>query len=257
MSKIDRRRRAARSRRRQPTTPALRVRMHPDDRIDMILGGAVKFFAERGFKAQTRELARRVGVSQSLIYHYFNTKNDLIEQVYRHNFLSRWNGEWGTILADRDVPLECRLKTFYGQYLRVMDDNDWIRIAMYSGLQDADLARRGIVSRIEQLMRLIAVEVAHETRPGDGDAEPSEADLELAWHLHSTFVHYLVRKHIFRISAIGDVAALIGGTVDQFLAGARACAAAGAGSIAAADSPAAVRPGRLSSGFTQPHSRSA
>ncbi len=47
----------------------------------MILDAAVEFFAEHGFEAQTKELAQRIGVSQGLIFRYFGTKQNLVEQV--------------------------------------------------------------------------------------------------------------------------------------------------------------------------------
>ena len=39
-----------------------RIRMSPEERERMILKGAMQFFAERGFAADTRELARGLGV---------------------------------------------------------------------------------------------------------------------------------------------------------------------------------------------------
>lgn len=257
MTRTDRRRGIARSRKKSPLVADKRVRMNPDDRIDMILDGAAEFFAEHGFKAQTRELARRVGVSQSLIYHYFKTKNDLIERVYQRNFLSRWRKEWSTVICDRGVPLERRLKNFYAQYLEMIEDSDWIRIAMYSGLQDADLARRYIESQIEGLMRLIALEVAHDTGSLEAGGEPGEAEIELAWHLHSTFIYYLVRKHIFKTRVTRDIDALIDQTVDQFLAGAKVAAADGRDTSTRPGAAAPMKAERFSVTLTQPRSRSA
>lgn len=59
-------------------------RMNPVEREQMIVRKAVKFFAEHGFDASTRELAKHIGVTQSLLYRYFPTKQALIEKVYSH-----------------------------------------------------------------------------------------------------------------------------------------------------------------------------
>lgn len=47
-----------------------------------VLREAVKLFAERGYAgASLRELARRVGMQQPSLYHYFASKEELVEQV--------------------------------------------------------------------------------------------------------------------------------------------------------------------------------
>ena len=57
-------------------------RMSGPERERMIALEAVRFFAEVGFDGDTRELARRVGVTQSLMYKYFPNKAALIDRVY-------------------------------------------------------------------------------------------------------------------------------------------------------------------------------
>ena len=50
-----------------------------------VLREALKLFAERGYGgASLRELARRLGVQQPSLYHYFETKEQLVEQVIVH-----------------------------------------------------------------------------------------------------------------------------------------------------------------------------
>ncbi len=47
-----------------------------------VLSAALELMAERGIKgASLRELARRVGLSQPSLYHYFESKRDLIAQL--------------------------------------------------------------------------------------------------------------------------------------------------------------------------------
>lgn len=49
-----------------------------------VLREALKLLAERGYRgASLRELARRVGMSQPSLYHYFRSKDELVEQVLR------------------------------------------------------------------------------------------------------------------------------------------------------------------------------
>ena len=48
-----------------------RTRLSPAERERLIVAGAVRYFAEVGFGGQTRELSRRLGITQPLLYRYF------------------------------------------------------------------------------------------------------------------------------------------------------------------------------------------
>ena len=61
---------------------------------------------------QTRELSRRLGVSQPLLYRYFPSKQDLINAVFEAVFMSQWRDDWISELQDRSVPLRDRLLPF-------------------------------------------------------------------------------------------------------------------------------------------------
>lgn len=52
------------------------------DRIDSILGAAKDAFAERGFEgASIADIARAAGISDGLVYRYFQNKRDLLNHV--------------------------------------------------------------------------------------------------------------------------------------------------------------------------------
>lgn len=184
----------------------------------MILHAAIDFFAEEGFKGQTRELAKRLGVSQSLIYRYFGSKEELIERVYESTFLSRWNPAWEDLLTERSQPLRQRLQGFLKSYLIAIEDRSWIRIAMHSSLEDSDLTKRYIQSHVTRLLRLIVAELRTETN-SDEIGEPQPLELELAWHLHSTLIYYLIRKHIHNTSVCPSVDDVIKTIVNNFFDG--------------------------------------
>jgi AcrR family transcriptional regulator len=46
------------------------------------------------FSGSTRELAKRVGVTQALLYRHFPTKSSLIEAVYDELYVARWDADW-------------------------------------------------------------------------------------------------------------------------------------------------------------------
>lgn len=60
-------------------------RLHAPDRRSQILTAAMEVFAEHGFHGTpTRELARRAGVSEALVFQHFPTKEALISAILDH-----------------------------------------------------------------------------------------------------------------------------------------------------------------------------
>lgn len=54
------------------------------DRRRQILEAAVKVFAEKGFHAsRVRDIAEEAGIAYGLVYHYFESKEDLLESIFR------------------------------------------------------------------------------------------------------------------------------------------------------------------------------
>lgn len=203
--------RAAPAPRRRP-----RTRLDPGVRARMILDAAVEFFAEHGFEAQTKELAQRIGVSQGLIFRYFGTKQNLVEQVYEKVFLQRWSPAWEAGLRDRRIPLPKRLESFYLSYFDAVDEYHWIRVSLYASLAGHDIIARYIQTRVNVLLGIIARELrVHRGLKEDEAVDPLE--FELAWHLHSTFIYFLVRKHIHRLPVMEDKPALVARIVANFL----------------------------------------
>ncbi len=64
-----------------PQTAPPRKRMASEERRQEFLTKAIEFFAQEGFESSTRELARRLGVTQPLLYRYFPSKSDLISAL--------------------------------------------------------------------------------------------------------------------------------------------------------------------------------
>lgn len=82
-----------------------------------VLSVAMELMAERGYAAASlRELARRLGISQPSLYHYFESKEALVEQIVRmHAALA--------VRADDDVPEAPTLRQGLRYALRRMIQN--------------------------------------------------------------------------------------------------------------------------------------
>ena len=103
-------------------TPA--KRLSGAEREKHIVSEAVRFFAEVGFGGDTRELAQRLGVTQSLLYKYFPNKEALINRVYEEVYLGRWNPFWESMIRDRSIPLQERLTRLYIEYAKAALNRD-------------------------------------------------------------------------------------------------------------------------------------
>jgi AcrR family transcriptional regulator len=196
-----------------------RLRLPPAEREEMLIKTALDFIAEKGFHADTAELARRAGVSHGLVFRYFGTKEKLIERVYERNFVARWLEEWEAQLADRAIPLRERLTRFYRSYFRAIDEYSWVRISLFSGLNGHDLTRRYIETFVDRVLSVIAREIRWEGGRDD-DAPLSDDDMEIAWHLHSTFIYLLIRRYIYETRTLDDTDRHVDLIVDRFLDGA-------------------------------------
>ena len=193
-------------------------RLSPDDRRREFVAKATEFFSEEGFGGGTRDLARRLGVTQPLLYRYFPSKDDLIKEVYRTVYLDPFETGWEKLLTDRSRPLRDRLQEFYRTYTDAIFTRKWLRIYLYAGLKGLDINRWYVGMVKDKILTRIVRECRHEVGlPEQG--KPSAAELELAWVLQSGIFYYGVRKYIFESPVLEDKDQMISDALDVFLAG--------------------------------------
>ena len=200
------------------------LRLDPIVRRQQILDAAISYFAEAGFGVQTRELSRRLGVSQPLLYRYFPSKQDLISAVFEAVFMSQWRNEWMVELQDRRVPLRERLLAFYLQYAGATYRPEWIRIYMYAGLADMDLNRNYLALVRKKLLIVMCAEFRHTFMPQANAANLppiSAREIELLWTLHGGMFYWAIRRNIFNIKPVTPFETRTTDAIDLFLAGAR------------------------------------
>jgi AcrR family transcriptional regulator len=63
------------------------------DKRELILRAAVRVFARKGYHAcRVSDIAAEAGVAHGLLYHYFRSKEDVLEQIFRET--------WSDLLAE-------------------------------------------------------------------------------------------------------------------------------------------------------------
>jgi AcrR family transcriptional regulator len=191
-------------------SPARR-RLPPEERRQQIVEEAVRFFAEVGLDGKTRELAHRLGVTQSLLFNYFATKDDLIEAVYGKVYIDRLSPDWPERLTDRSVPLRDRLLAFYNEYSTLIFEREWMRIFMFSGLAGASLNHRYLRHLGDVVLRPLLAETDVLTQT---DVRPTMEDV---WNLHGGIVYIGIRQHIYRMPAPDSPDDEIARAIDKYL----------------------------------------
>jgi AcrR family transcriptional regulator len=193
-------------------------RLSPDDRRREFVAKATEFFSEEGFGGGTRDLARRLGVTQPLLYRYFPSKDDLIKEVYRTVYLEPFDAGWDKLLADRSRPIRDRLQEFYCAYTKVIFTRKWLRIYLYSGLKGLDINRWYVGMVRDKILTRIIKECRHEAGL-PAQSKPTASELEMAWVFHSGIFYYGVRKYIYEAPVLEDKEQMISDALQAFLAG--------------------------------------
>lgn len=192
------------------------VRMTPKARKDELLARAIEFFSEEGFDGGTRALAKRIGITQPLIYRYFPSKEDLINEVYNAVYMAQWKDGWTTMLGDRALPLHDRLTAFYHDYSRTIFNRTWMRIFFFAGLKGLDINTRYINRVISNLLVPICVE----TRASLGlasDAPVTARELELVWLMHGSIFYQGIREHVYGLPGLIDHDRLVETAIKMYL----------------------------------------
>src|ERR1044072_8018168 len=87
-----------------------------EDKRRLILDSAVRVFARKGYHTcRVGDIAEEAGVAHGLLYHYFRSKEEVLETIFRET--------WGLLVADTQrietsgVPLREQLRRFARIYL--------------------------------------------------------------------------------------------------------------------------------------------
>lgn len=194
--------------------PRAGQRLDAQARREQIVAAAVVYFAEVGFSGTTRDLARRIGITQALLYRYFASKADLVEAVFERVFLGRLSPHWSDEIRNGAQPLERRLRHFYRQYAKAIFNYEWMRIFMWAGLAGEALNLRYLSRVGDSLLASLREEIARDSRY-------RTPDMEEMWALHGSIIYLGIRRFIYQLPTPDDVGPVIDRSVERFLAGLR------------------------------------
>lgn len=208
----------------QPIETARRraPRLAGDARRQQIVNAASEFFAAHGFSGPTRDLAASIGVTQALLYRYFDSKNALIDAVFDNVLHSYWSADALEMFrASAGQPMVDRIAELYGRLLREIDGVA-TRLFYRAGLDRHDAPMHRAASRnwpiwaemLDGWRREEGIETLGQTPMLEG-----ERALLLALH-HAMFTIRL-REHVMNATRTLDDANDIRQVAEIYDAGAR------------------------------------
>jgi AcrR family transcriptional regulator len=129
-----------------------------EDRRRHLLDAAVRVFAQKGFHAsRVGDIAEEAGVAHGLLYHYFDSKDEVLEAVFREN--------WSVLVAriasveETDEPAVDQLRHISAIILRTwLHLPDVVRVLVREFGRSPELVERlgELVQPIHALERVIA-----------------------------------------------------------------------------------------------------
>jgi AcrR family transcriptional regulator len=99
-----------------------------EDRRDQIMDAALRVFARQGFdRATNKDIAREAGITPGLIYHYFESKEDLLKALLREHSPLRL-----VEFVPQDnlnIPVETLLRDVAFKLLHIVEDEHYVQLA--------------------------------------------------------------------------------------------------------------------------------
>ena len=171
-------------------------RLSNAERRKQIIQVAMDLFASRGFKgATTRAIAEAAGVSEAIIFRHFATKEDLYDAIITTT-IERRNERWEQEAPPEEEAgdLEHLLRTFAKIFIqRHRDDQTFVRLMLYSALQDHKFRQRFFESNRSRYLRCIRARI--ETGVASGEFTELDPSLTVQSYLWS-LLQYSINRFV-------------------------------------------------------------
>jgi TetR/AcrR family fatty acid metabolism transcriptional regulator len=158
-----------------------------EERRRLILAAAVRVFARKGYHAcRVGEIAEEAGVSHGLLYHYFSSKEEVLETIFRET----WSELFGAMreVEESAEPAREKLRRVAAILLRAWRrEPDLVRVLVREVARSPQLPGR--VDEIGHAFR--SIERIVEQGQADGELRP-DVDARLAsWILYGAIEEIL------------------------------------------------------------------
>jgi AcrR family transcriptional regulator len=151
-------------------------RHQAEERREQILNAAQRVFCVKGFSgASIRDIAREAGITEGLIYHYFESKDQLQEAVWKER---SWRAQLERILSEAEgKSLEQVLREMVRDFLGTLRENGpMVRMCAAESQRNPELAAEHL-RHIQENQKLTSEFLA--VRKAAGESRP-DADMDTA-----------------------------------------------------------------------------
>lgn len=154
----------------RPSQSALAARRAPADKREAIMTAALELFVERGFYGTAvPEIADRAGVGAGTIYRYFESKEALVNEIYREQKL-----QFGRIATDQfpaTAPTREQFRVLWTRMasFAVEHPSSFVFLELHHHARYLDDQSRAVEQRMNALFShvVIAAQARGELKPGD------------------------------------------------------------------------------------------
>ncbi len=165
-----------------------------EDRREQILEAAIRVFSQKGFAGATnKDVAREAGITPGLIYHYFESKEDLLRAAIEAYSPRRLLRSFPPEMVE--LPPETMLRSLVQQILSIAEDEHFvrlIRIYLPEVIRDPQVAPAGL-STIQEVVKFLEKALAAKMESG----ELLQTDPALAAQLIiGSVMDIILRRHI-------------------------------------------------------------
>lgn len=170
-----------------------RKNLTADERRATILSAALELFSRRGFSGTTvRQLARKAGVTEAVLYQHFPSKealfNAILERRMDENRRSFFPVEIAKTKQDQVL-----LETIIGTYLkRYTEDSSFMRILLFSALEGHALAQEYVRGPMQEFFDFFGSYL--EERMKDGAMKNMDGELASRLIMGMAFAFTLLRE---------------------------------------------------------------
>ncbi len=195
----------------------MRTRMSAGGRREQILDGAMRIFAEKGFRGTTtRQIAQNLDISEALMFKYFPSK----EALYRAIIEKRTNGSQEILFPREAIEANDDRQVFrsIASYLirKNREDPNFMRLILYSALEGHDLSRLFFENSAMKNARILADYIRKRIRE---KAFRKVSPLLVARSFIGMIIHYVELQEIYGLKDDLSPEKAVDTFVDAFLYG--------------------------------------
>jgi TetR/AcrR family fatty acid metabolism transcriptional regulator len=151
-----------------------------EDKRQVLLAAAVRVFAEKGYHAaRVGDIAEEAGVAYGLLYHYFRSKDEVLETIFR----TTWSNMLATVesIAETGGPAREQLRRVTEVILRTWRrDPDLVRVLVREVTRSPQLQRQ--VDEISAALQSLQAIVERGQEAGEFRADIDARLASVVWY---------------------------------------------------------------------------